>query len=61
MTYEEAIQELEAILQDLQNAPTKIDELHANIARAESLIAACRAKLRGAEDALDELRRTSEG
>ncbi len=60
MTYAEAVAELEAILAHLQEVPADIDQLHARVARAEQLIAACRGKLRGAEAALAELRQTTE-
>ena len=60
MTYAEAVAELENILQQLQEAPADIDQLHARIARAESLVAACRGKLRGVEDQLAELQSTTE-
>ena len=60
MTYSEAVAELEAILSQLQEVPSDIDQLHARIARAESLVAACRAKLRGVEEALAELQSTNE-
>ena len=60
MTYAEATAELEAILAQLQDAPTDVDQLHARVARAEELIAACRARLRGVEEGLAELRRKTD-
>ena len=60
MTYQEAVTELEQILQQLQETPADIDQLHARIARAESLVAACRAKLRGVEEQLTELQATTD-
>ena len=60
MTYEAAVAELEQLLEQLQQTPAAIDELHARVARAEQLIAACRAKLRGVEEQLTELDRTTE-
>ena len=60
MTYAEAVAELEEILARLQEVPADIDQLHARVARAEQLIAACRGKLRGAEESLAELRKTTE-
>ena len=60
MTYQEAVAELETILQQLQEVPADIDQLHARIARAESLVAACRAKLRGVEEQLNDLQQTNE-
>ena len=60
MTYTEAQAELEEILQRLQEVPADIDQLHARVARAEHLIAHCRAKLRGAEEEITRLRETTE-
>jgi len=37
-----------------------IDQLHARVARAEALVAACRAQLRGVEEQLDQLERAAE-
>lgn len=60
MTYAEAVAELEEILMQLQQRPEDIDGLHARVARAEQLIAACRAQLRGVEEDLGKLRLTTE-
>ena len=60
MTYAEAVAELDTILNQLQQVPTDIDQLHARVARAEQLLAACRAKLRGVEEGLAELRKQTD-
>ncbi|NJB85791.1 exodeoxyribonuclease VII small subunit [Lewinella marina] len=60
MNYTEAQAELEKILSELQEVPADIDQLHLRVARAEQLIALCRAKLRGAEEEVNRLRQTSE-
>lgn len=60
MTYADAIAELEALLAQLQDVPADIDQLHARVARAEALVAACRARLRSTEDELGKLDRTLE-
>lgn len=60
MSYAEAVAELEKILRELQDAPQDIDGLHARVARAEQLIASCRASLRGAEEELSKLRQSTE-
>lgn len=60
MTYHEAITELETILAQLQEVPADIDQLHARVARAEVLVATCRAQLRGVEEALSRLDQTTE-
>jgi exodeoxyribonuclease VII small subunit len=60
MSYAEAVTELEEILTQLQTTPTDIDQLHARVARAEQLISACRARLRGVEEGLEKLQRTTD-
>lgn len=60
MTYAEAIAELETLLTKLQEVPADIDQLHARVARAEVLVATCRAQLRGVEEALSKLGKTTE-
>ena len=60
MTYAEAITELETLLAQLQEVPADIDQLHARVARAEALVAACRAQLRGVEEALAKLGQTTD-
>lgn len=59
MTYAEAIAELEDLLAKLREVPADIDQLHARVARAEQLVAACRAQLRSVEDELEKLDRTT--
>ncbi|TXF91402.1 exodeoxyribonuclease VII small subunit [Neolewinella aurantiaca] len=59
MTYQEAITELESLLVKLQEVPADIDQLHARVARAEVLVATCRAQLRGVEEALNKLDKTT--
>lgn len=58
MTYQEAITELEILLVQLQEVPADIDQLNARVARAETLIVHCRAKLRGVEEDLEKLDKT---
>lgn len=60
MNYSEAQAELEQILAQLQEVPADIDQLHARVARAEQLIALCRAKLRGVSEEVARLRETTE-
>ncbi len=60
MSYAEALAELESILLELQKTPVDIDQLHARVARAEQLIATCRASLRSVEDELGKLRKTTQ-
>ena len=60
MSYAEAIAELECLLAQLQEVPADIDQLHARVARAEALVAACREQLRSTEDELAKLKRTTD-
>ena len=60
MTYAEAVTELEILLAKLQEVPADIDQLHTRIARAESLVSACREKLKGAEVKLADLQKSTE-
>lgn len=55
LSYEEALQELQGILQELQDGKTNIDELAAKAKRAKALITYCRAKLRETEEELGGL------
>ncbi|MCI4648574.1 exodeoxyribonuclease VII small subunit [Phaeodactylibacter sp.] len=49
LTYEEAIQELQETVAQLQEDEVNIDELSAKVKRAAELIAYCREKLRATE------------
>lgn len=60
MTYAEAVAELEELLDQLREVPADIDQLHRRVMRAEQLIAACRAKLRGVEEELGKLQNSTE-
>lgn len=50
MNYGEAMAEIEKILASLQDNNADVDTLAERVKRASELIAACRAKLRKAED-----------
>ncbi|MEL7161747.1 MAG: exodeoxyribonuclease VII small subunit [Bacteroidota bacterium] len=54
MTYAEAIAELESLLDQLQEVPADVDQLHARVARAEALVARCREQLRSVEEKLTD-------
>lgn len=49
LTYEEAIQELQETVTQLQEDEVNMDELSAKVKRAAELIAYCREKLRATE------------
>ena len=55
MTYNEAIQELEAILRSLETDQVDVDDLTARAERSAELIRLCRHKLRHAEASLDRV------
>ncbi|GHE28442.1 exodeoxyribonuclease VII small subunit [Sphingobacterium griseoflavum] len=54
-TYEEAFQELQAIVSDIESGQINVDELTAKIQRAASLIAICKAKLSASEMEVEKL------
>ncbi|MGI4835707.1 MAG: exodeoxyribonuclease VII small subunit [Janthinobacterium lividum] len=55
MSYNEAIQELEAILRSLETDQVDVDDLTARAERSAELIRLCRHKLRHAEASLDRV------
>jgi exodeoxyribonuclease VII small subunit len=55
ISYQEAQQELEHIVQALQEEHTDIDELSKKVKRAAALIALCRQKLRETEEEIGGL------
>lgn len=55
MTYNEAIQELEAILRSLETDQVDVDDLTTRAERSAELIRLCRHKLRNAEASLDRV------
>ncbi|MEL6273755.1 MAG: exodeoxyribonuclease VII small subunit [Bacteroidota bacterium] len=55
MTYNEAITELEALLNDLRERPTDIDSLEGKVKRATELINWCRQRLKTVEGQLENL------
>ena len=55
LTYEEALQELQQIVAQLQEDTVSVDELSEKVKRAAELIAYCREKLRTTEENLEGL------
>ncbi|WDF68607.1 exodeoxyribonuclease VII small subunit [Sphingobacterium oryzagri] len=53
--YEDAFQELQAIVNDIESGETNVDELTEKIQRAAALIAICKAKLTASEAEVDKL------
>lgn len=54
-TYEEAYQELQLIVSDIETGQTNIDDLTEKLQRAASLIAICKAKLSASEEEVEKL------
>ncbi|GIV32027.1 MAG: hypothetical protein KatS3mg030_329 [Saprospiraceae bacterium] len=54
-TYEEAVKELQNIIDRLQHQTVGVDELAEQVQRATELIALCREKLRKAKNQTDKL------
>ena len=55
LTYEQALNELQALVKDLQEDAIGIDELAEKVERATELIEFCRDKLRNTEEKLGGL------
>ncbi len=55
MTYEEAVAELETILQDLKSDKVSIDQLASRVDRAAKLAAFCSEKLRATEKQVGDI------
>ncbi|MCQ2958743.1 MAG: exodeoxyribonuclease VII small subunit [Bacteroidales bacterium] len=53
-SYDNAMAELETIVKKIESGECKIDELTAEVKKAAELIAACKNKLRGVEQEIDE-------
>ncbi len=54
-SYEEALKELQVIVQQLQQNEIGVDDLAAKVKRAAALIKFCREKLRSTEDEIQNL------
>ncbi|HKK74409.1 MAG TPA: exodeoxyribonuclease VII small subunit [Saprospiraceae bacterium] len=54
-SYDDALQELQTIVQQLQDNQIPVDELSAKIKRAARLIEYCQEKLRSTEENIQEL------
>ncbi|WP_426490697.1 exodeoxyribonuclease VII small subunit [Hymenobacter sp. 102] len=55
ITYRQAIEELETILQALETDAVDVDDLTARVQRSAELIRLCKQKLRSAESAIDQV------
>ncbi|NQD71774.1 exodeoxyribonuclease VII small subunit [Sphingobacterium shayense] len=54
-TYNQALEELQTIVDEIESGKTDIDELTTKIRRATSLINACKAKLTASEEEVEKL------
>jgi len=55
MSYEQALEELQAIVEEIENGETGIDELAAKIKRASELLKFCKTKLVSTEKDVEEI------
>ena len=60
MSYDESVQELEAILSRLRGVDVDIDSLAVDVKRATELIAYCRQRLAGVEDEVGRILQNEE-
>ncbi|TYR37771.1 exodeoxyribonuclease VII small subunit [Sphingobacterium phlebotomi] len=54
-TYNEAFEELQLIVSEIESGQTNVDELTEKIHRASQLIAICKAKLTSSEEEVEKL------
>ena len=55
MSYEQALEELQAIVEEIENGETGIDELAAKIKRASELLNFCKTKLVSTEKDVEKI------
>ena len=60
ITFNEAISELEIILDRIESGEIDIDDLSAKVKRASALIKICKSKLRATEEEIDKIVREIE-
>jgi exodeoxyribonuclease VII small subunit len=60
LTYEKALEELQAIYNALENDEISIDELSAKVERAYELLRFCKERLRATEEQLERLMKENE-
>lgn len=54
-TYNEAFEELQSIVSEIESGQTNVDELTEKIRKASQLIAICKAKLTSSEEEVEKL------
>lgn len=55
ITYEEALQELQSIVKELENREIKIDDLATKVSQAKALVDFCRDKLSKTEEEINKI------
>jgi len=60
ITYTDALQELETILERIQNQELDVDDLSTNVKRASELLKLCKQKLRATETDVEKILREME-
>jgi len=55
LSYEQALEELQSIMQELQEESVGVDDLTEKSERATELIQYCKSKLRGIESSMEKL------
>ena len=61
LTYTEAIAELEAIVEEIENEDISVDDLSKKVKRASELIRLCKTKLTKTEQEVNEVLKEIEG
>jgi exodeoxyribonuclease VII small subunit len=60
-TYEDALQELQRIVKELENREIKIDDLATKVSHAKALVDFCREKLNHTEEEINKIIRPDSG
>ena len=55
ITYSEAIDEIEQIIERIENNEVGIDDLSKSVARVAELLKVCKAQLKGTEEEIDKI------
>jgi exodeoxyribonuclease VII small subunit len=61
MKYEEALHELDSIVEKMERNELDIDQLSANLRKAQELLTFCKAKLKNADEEIQKITFTDEG
>ncbi|MFW6202810.1 MAG: exodeoxyribonuclease VII small subunit [Marinilabilia sp.] len=61
LTYNQAVSEIEDILQRMENEELDVDELSAKVKRVSELVRFCRDKLKNTEDEVEKVLKEMDG